>query len=153
MTLKRVAGGLRRHKCRSPEASRDSQTTSREASGDLNDNRQSLSRLSNDFARGLWRSKWRSREASGDSQTTSREKLPPTVILDPSYVPKPSYYTRPSRHCSETKIGSANRLAEKLSRVKVTSNTFFNSAPKLWNRLASQAKATSIESFKRQELF
>ena len=87
-------------------------------------------------------------EASGNSQTTSREKLPPTVILDPSYVPKPSYYTRPSRHCSETKIGSANRLAEKLSRVKVTSNTFFNSAPKLWNRLASQAKATSIESFK-----
>ena len=69
------------------------------------------------------------------------------VILDPSYVRKPSY-TRPSRHCSETKIGSANRLAEKLSRVKVTSNTFFNSAPKLWNRLASQAKATSIESFK-----
>ena len=155
-----VAGGLRRLVWESREAltqlyciraSRDSQTTSPEASGDLkllNDDRQSLSRLSNDFTRGLWRSKWRSREASGNSQTTSREKLPPTVILDPSYVPKPSYYTRPSRHCSETKIGSANRLAEKLSRVKVTSNTFFYSAPKLWNRLASQAKATSIESFK-----
>ena len=36
-------------------ASRDSQTTSPEASGDLNDDRQSLSRLSDDFARGLSR--------------------------------------------------------------------------------------------------
>ena len=43
-------------------ASRDSQTTSREASGDLNDDRQSLSRLSNE-----------SPEASRDSRTTSRE--------------------------------------------------------------------------------
>ena len=71
---------LWRHKCRSPEASGSytillykslsllSNDTSREASGDLNDDRQSLSRLSNDvagglsrlsndFARGLWRSK------------------------------------------------------------------------------------------------
>ena len=71
------------------------------------------------------------------------------VILDPSYVPKPAY-TRPSRLCSEAKVGSANRLAEKLSRLEVTSNTFFYSAPKLWNRLVSpqQANATSIDSFK-----
>ena len=73
-------------------ASRDSQTTSREASGDLNDDRQSLSRLSNESPEASRDSRTTSREASGDLnddrerplatlKTTSREKLSPTEIV------------------------------------------------------------------------
>ena len=72
------------------------------------------------------------------------------VILNPDSLPK-KQYARPPRSCNLATVGAGNELEVPDARLDTTRNTFFFSAPGLWNNLVSpeQANAPSVEAFKR----
>ena len=72
------------------------------------------------------------------------------VILSPELLPK-KQYPRPPRSCNLATVGAGNELEVPDARLDTTRNTFFFSAPILWNNLVSpeQANAPSVEAFKR----
>ena len=72
------------------------------------------------------------------------------VILNPESLPK-KQYARPPRSCNIATVGAGSELEVPDARLDTTRNTFFFSAPTLWNNLVSpeQANAPSVEAFKR----
>ena len=71
------------------------------------------------------------------------------VILSNDNLPK-FQHKRAPRSCSEVTVGAANQLIEPPARTLIVGETFFYSAPRLWNKFVTpaQAKAPSIDSFK-----
>ena len=72
------------------------------------------------------------------------------VIIPPESLPRVPVSTT-TRKCNEVKVGASNQLVVRKSRGLITpSETFFFSAPSLWNNIVTpaQAVAPSIDAFK-----
>ena len=70
-------------------------------------------------------------------------KIPPNTLSRVST-------TRPTRKCNEVKVGHVNELVVPESKLNTPSETFYFSAPRLWNTIVSplQAVAPSTDAFK-----
>ena len=72
------------------------------------------------------------------------------IILGPNMLPK-SANNGKQRKCNDTNVGFDNQLIEPVPNLQTSGKTFFYSIPKIWNQhvSASQAKAPSVDAFKR----
>ena len=71
------------------------------------------------------------------------------TILESNMLPRITNQ-RPERSCKGVKVGVANQLHERKSRLDVSSNTFFYATPIIWNSNITPRHATSknVEAFK-----
>ena len=71
------------------------------------------------------------------------------TILESNMLPKITNQ-RPERNCKGVKVGVANQLFERQSRLDVSSSTFFYATPIIWNSNITpiHAKSKNVEAFK-----